>query len=87
MARRCSFGSIYGLMVLFWYSYAKDQHISVKRSMEAEYLDDLFNLLLSVQAFEEYQLLQTKVHNTPYDISVNDFYGGMGFILQFKKVL
>lgn len=83
---RCSVGD--GSTVLFWedlwfdnvfsheyprlFSFAKDHHISVKRSMEAEYLDDLFNLPLSYQAFQEYQLLQQKLQTTEYDSSVND---------------
>lgn len=68
---RCLIGD--GSVVLFWedlwidgilshefpqlYSFATYQHISVKRSMEAEYFDNLFSLPLFIQASEEYQLL------------------------------
>jgi hypothetical protein len=83
---RCSIGD--GSTVLFWndlwtdgilshefprlYSFALDQNISVKGIMEVGHLDDLFSLPLSAQAFEEYQLLQSKLQEIQYDVTITD---------------
>lgn len=82
----CSIGD--GSTVMFWddlwsgtvlsqefprlHSFALDQSISVKCSMEFENLDDLFSLLLSIEAFQEYQLLQTKLQDIHYDGLASD---------------
>jgi hypothetical protein len=53
-------------------SFALSTNVSVKVIMNAQNLDDIFLLPLSQQAYEEFQHLQTRLQNLPYDDSTMD---------------
>ena len=69
---RCSIGD--GKTALFWpdlrhsacliqsiphlYSFAKDRHLSVQRVLQFDYLEDLFHLPLTAEAFMEFELME-----------------------------
>jgi hypothetical protein len=55
-------------------SFALSTDVSVKVIMNVENLDDIFLLLISQQAYEEFQHLQTRLQNLPYDVDAHPIY-------------
>ena len=54
------------------YSYAKDQNISVQKVFETEDRITLFNIPLSAQAMEEFQMLQELIDDMHYQPKIDD---------------
>ena len=48
-------------------SFATNIDASVRETMQVQNLDDIFFLPLSQQAYDEFQLLQSRLENLPYD--------------------